>query len=368
MHNGSKYLIFVVLIAHIVGIQAKDRNNKCSDADNVFVDSPFYALDTQFRALFLQPSTNNLYYAAEAFPFNNAIATPLASPRWQIFDLHPDYHFGFDLGLCGVFHSRNSNFAINWEHFKSCTAAAYTVDVSANDMIGPLSSIGPDAALYTRAQGKVTFNFNEVNIHYGQYVNLGLCTQLNVYAGISIAQIKQHLSTIYSGAGSGTGTISRTTFVPSSFMGAGPQAGLDFAYTIARGFNIAGKFTAALLVGTAKNHTAFASTSPVLVALGDPSPNLQRTCVENRVQMIPSFGERLGLAYFCSFCENYMAKIEVGYEAKIFLNAIQSTDISSGVINLKPFGATAGVFARTFARTLGNFSLGGPYIAFNMAF
>jgi hypothetical protein len=362
MNNRSKYILSLILISHIIGIQAKERNNRCSDADNVFVDSPCFTLDTQFRALFLQPSTNNLYYAAEAFPFNTALATPAASPRWQIFDLHPNYHFGFDLGLCGVFHSRNNSLAVNWEHFNSCTAASQTVGT--NDMIGPFSSIGPDATPYKQAQGHVTFHFDEVNVRYGQYVNLGVCVELDAFAGVSIARIKQCLTTIYSDAGG----ISRTTVVPSSFIGAGPQGGLDFAYTIVEGLNLTGQFTAALLVGTAKNHTNFASTSPILASIGNPSPNLQSTCVNKRIQMIPSFGERLGLAYFYSFCDHYMAKIEVGYEAKIFLNAIQSNDLSSGVIDITPQANEVGVFARTFARTLGNFSLGGPYIAFNMAF
>lgn len=336
--------------------------------DTVITDSPAYTIDTQFRALFLKPSANNLYYAAEALPLNETFAIPAVSPNWKIFDLHPKYRFGFDLGLRGVFHKLNSNLSVNWEHFKSHTKKTTTLVSTTqfpDPMIGPFSSIGPDASPYNlQAQGRVKFDFNEVNLRYGQYVKFGNHLETNLFAGISFADIKQRIKSTYTG----TGSISQTITVPTSFIGAGPQAGIDFAYRIIKGFNLTGQFTAALLMGRAKNHTQYASSSPVLVNTGNPSPNIQNTSVQNRTQMVPSFSERLALAYFYSFRCHYMAKFEVGFEAKIFLNALQSTNLASGVINILPLDNTAGVYARTFERTVSSFSLSGPYLAFNMAF
>lgn len=85
--------------------------------------------------------------------------------------------------------------------------------------------------------------------------------------------------------------------------------------------------------------------------------------------MIPSIEERLGLAYsFDSWCECYLVSLEVGYEAKVFFNALQSTDFSSGVVGVTPEDSEVGVFARTFRRTLGNFALAGPYVALGVEF
>src|ERR1700722_8784363 len=109
----------------------------------VYSESPVYVVDAEFRALFLKPTANNLYFAVEAFPFNPNIATPIASPRWAIFDFHPDYHFGFDIGLTGVIPSRCSTLDLNWEHFSSSTCASHAVTDTSN-MVGPFSSIGPD--------------------------------------------------------------------------------------------------------------------------------------------------------------------------------------------------------------------------------
>jgi len=124
----------------------------------------------------------------------------------------------------------------------------------------------------------------------------------------------------------------------------------------------------ALLFGPAKNYTTYSSLSPLITTADNPSPNMQATCVENRAQMVPSFEESLGFAYSFTVRDRQTIRFEVGYRAKVFISAIQSTDLSSGVTDVTPDDNTVGVFARTFARTLGNFSLGGPYIAFNIAF
>jgi|GEM_PF-5268287 len=62
-----------------------------------------------------------------------------------------------------------------------------------------------------------------------------------------------------------------------------------------------------------------------------------------------------------------MAQIEFGWETKVLINAIQSNDMSSEVIDVTPQANTVGVFARTFHRTLGNFSFGAPYLALEVA-
>lgn len=355
----------LLLVACATAIHAR---NQCYETGTVITDSPEYTFDTQFRALFFKPGGTNLYYAAEAFPFNNAIATPPVSPHWQIYDLHPKYRFAFEIGFRAICHARNSSLYANWQHFKSTTCVVTPVistELYPNPMMGPFSSIGPDAADYNiEARGRVIFNFNEANIRYGQYVEFGDYLETNFFAGVSFADIKQCIQSTYIG----TGDISQVITVPTSFIGAGPQLGVDFFYNFFNGFNFAGQLTAALLGGVSKNHTQYASSSPLLVSGGDPSPNIQSTSVQNRTQLIPALSERLGLAYFLPFCDHYMAKLEVGFETKIFISALQSTNLGSGVIDVPVYDNTVGVFARTFERTSSNFTLMGPYIAFNMAF
>ncbi|MGE5196733.1 MAG: hypothetical protein ACM3JI_05330, partial [Anaerolineae bacterium] len=72
-------------------------------SSDVFLTSPNYCFAFQFSALFLQPTSSNLHYVAEALPL------PAPTPNWRIYEIHPDYHFGFDVGLNAMFHKTNTN-------------------------------------------------------------------------------------------------------------------------------------------------------------------------------------------------------------------------------------------------------------------
>ncbi len=320
--------------------------------------------EIQFRALIQKPSSNNLHYAAQATPL------PIQSPNWNIFDLHPDYHFGFDIGARAFLRDCNSHISANWIHFKSNTCAAHDVPVD-TDMIGPFFEIGPDALPYKKASGSVKFRFNAAHLTYGQFICWSECFQTNVFVGVNFADIKQCLSSTYQGTDTqgSNPAIMRTISTPSSFIGAGPELGCEFAYALCHGLNLLGRFAGSILMGPTKNCTLYSSESPALIVAGFPTPNNQTTCVENRSQVVPAFEERLGVAYLFPFCECYQIKLEAGYEARVYINALQSVDMGSEVVT-PPFPAVdaIGVFARTFHRTLSNFALAGPYVAFEIAF
>lgn len=323
----------------------------------VYLASPSYTFQMGFTALILQPTGSYLHYAAQANPL------PAPSPNWKIHDIETDYHFGFDAELSGIFHGTNSDLTLDWEHFHSEDSAHKSTPSS--QMIGPFFEIGPDASPYKKARGHATFHFDQVNLDYGQYVNIGNRLQANLFAGVGYARIKETLHSRYS---DGTGAIVRTINVPSQFTGAGPQIGLDFNYRIVKGFQFVGQTMASLFVGTMKNHTKFKAFSPALAGVGVTPPNVQRTKVHHRTQVVPGFEGKLGLAYAYDFKRHYRIKLEAGYQAQIYLNAIQSADIGSEVVTPPVAPDTVGVYARTFQRVLSNFALAGPYITLDLGF
>lgn len=325
---------------------------------DVFLASPPYTFDLQFRALALQPNSSNLHYAVEA------TSLPSVSPQWNIFDIHPKYHFGFDLQLEAIIHTRQTKIITNWEHVHSSDSAFHTVLLPTN-MVGPFFEIGPDASDYKRAQGAVTFHFDTFNLTYGQYMIIGPCLETNFFGGVNITRIRENLFSQFSSL---DGTIFRTITTPFQFLGGGPEFGIDFCYTIFDGLCFTGKTMGALLVGTMKNSTTYQSTSTALIPLGVTPPNIQNTTIHNRTQIVPSFEQRLELAYFYAFCSHYEFKIALGYEVRVYLNVLQSTDIGSEVVAPPATPNTVGVYARTFQRTLSNFALSGPYGAISIAF
>lgn len=329
---------------------------------------PNYMFEVSFTGLALQPFANNTDYAAEAIPFNYGDNLPVLSPSWVIPQISPDFQFAFDVGIAGIFHGANSTLMLNWERMHSSDESASRTVSSSAYMIGPFFEIGPDASVYKTSTGKVNFNFDEVNLDYGTFVQFGKLLRTNFFAGVSFSHIVEHRSTSFASL---DGTDKRTLYVPSSFMGAGPQIGMDFNYKIVEGFQFVGTGRASLFVGRFKNSTTFKTYSPDLVSLGNPSPNIQTTTVYNKSGIVPGFEGKLGLAYEVCFGKHYMFKIEAGYQAQIYLNSIRSIDLDSEVdlgTTAAEASQTTGVYARTFGRTVSDFGMAGPYATVDFGF
>lgn len=327
-------------------------------AQAVILESPSYSIDGQFRALFLKPSSSNMHYAAQATPL------PYQSPHWNIYDLQPRYHFGFDLGLRAIIHSCDTNVALNWIHFKSRTCGVHKVPVN-TDMVGSFFAIGPDSSVFKKAAGSAVFSFDTANATFGQYIQFGERLQTNIFAGVSFLRIKECFGVTY--ASENDETV-RTIKNPITLTAGGPQIGCDFSYDITCGIYLSGHATASIFIGPATDCTSYSTTSSVLALNDFPSPNNQSIATCKRTLVVPGFEERLGFGYSFDFCKNFTGRFEVGYEARVYLSALQAVNIGSEVTTPPVVPSTIGVYARTFQREVSNFALYGPYIAFDFTY
>jgi hypothetical protein len=321
------------------------------------VVSPTYQVHLFFDPLILKAGSSNLHYAVEAFPL------PAPSPNWQIYDIHPGYHFGFNLGIKGYFHSLDTAIISNWQHFNGSDCSKHVA--GSNNMIGPFFEIGPDAIPYTQSEGTVKFDFDEFNIDYGQLFKCGQRFGGTAFCSVSYVHISQTMCSLYSNEDA---SITRTIITPTCWTGAGLRVGLDFMYDIYKGLALAGKTTASLLNGSLRNQTTYLAVSPALEDLGITPPNVQHTRECSRSQIVPALGQKLGLAYTYQWCDRYALILEAGYLIQVYFQALQTNDISSEVITPPVTPDTVGVFARTFHRTTSNFSLSGAYISIGVGF
>jgi hypothetical protein len=356
------------VLAYSGSLIAQDAQQNPPPPPAVVLATPDYKFEASFKALILQPFANNVDYAAEALPFNYGDAQPAISPSWVIQEIPSDFHFGFDVGIGGIFHGAKSSLKLNWERYHTEKDSNSKTVSSTNNMIGPFFEIGPDASSYKKSKGSTKYHFDEVNLTYGTFINFGKSLHTNLFVGVSFARIEQHRFTQFSDMAE---TIVRTISVPAKFTGAGPQLGVDFTYKIAKGFQFVGNTKASLYVGPFKNHTKFTTASHDLVVLGDQSPNNQTTSVHNKTGIVPGFEGNLGLAYEFLFAKHYMVKLEAGYQAQLYINAIRSVDMGSEVA-LGDAGSvgssTTGVYARTFERTVSDFGMAGPYVTLDVGF
>lgn len=357
--NKLFYSLMAIVLLCVTAQNTYTKTN-CSPCGNVSVLSFPCNLDVQFRALFLKPNTSNLHYAAQA------TTLPAPSPRWAIYDIHPTYHFGFDLGARSSFFNDCRSLGVNWEHINSKSENSRT-SPTPDDMVGPFFEIGPEATPYQNATGRVAFNFNAVHVNIAQFIEFGNL-ETHFFGGINFTSLKQTTTSYFS---STDGNTTRTIIAPVSFKGAGPEFGVCMNYEVYCGLNLTGKTAAAILFGTRKNNTLFSSVSPVEPAppIGPiVYPNIQSVITDNMSIVVPVFEQRIGAAYEAQFWCNYSARLEVGYEARVYLSALQQIDVGSEVSNVNAEVASVGVFARTFRNSVSNFALSGPYIAFNVAF
>jgi hypothetical protein len=94
-----------------------------------------------------------------------------------------EFHFGFDVGIAGMFHKTNSGLMLNWERFhRPKDSDSFTVSNDAY-IIGPFFEIGPDASLYKSAKGSVRFKFDEVNLDFGTFIDIGSRLHTNLLQG-----------------------------------------------------------------------------------------------------------------------------------------------------------------------------------------
>jgi hypothetical protein len=364
----SVILSSAILAANVVLAHAPNETPQAFKPYEVRLNNPGVDFSVKGTALYMQPYANNLDYGAEALPFNYGINRPITSPSWVIPRISTDYHFGFLVGLKGNIHDAHSNLTLDWERYHSPNDTDHLNTASSNDMVGPFFEIGPDASPYTTSKGSAKFEFDQVNLDFGTYVQFGDQLNVNLFSGVGYARIKESLFARFANTDN---TIIRTITVPSTYTGAGPQLGCDSVYKIVQGFQFVGSARASLFVGTFKNSTTYTTESSTIEDLGDPNPNVQSTTVKNKMGIAPGFEGNLGLAYDALFCTHYQFKVEAGYRAQIYLNAIRSIDMGSEVA-LGPVGSLGspdvGVYARTFERTVSDFSLAGPYLIITLGF
>ncbi|MBS0649397.1 MAG: hypothetical protein JSS10_09285 [Verrucomicrobia bacterium] len=319
--------------------------------------------------LYLQPNGSDLYYAAEAFPYDTSIAQPAVSPNWKIFEVQPGFHSAFEVGINFLLPYNDMNIELNWERFRAHDVTSMKVtplSVGTGNMVGPIYDIGPNSAHYKQARGSVHFDFDEVNLFVGKSICAFKDFTLRLYLGASFAAIDQKMKAHYANSDAQT---ARQIESISSYWGIGPQMGLDLYYQMVRDFYLTGNSVISLYMGRIRNHTTFKSDSPDLAAVGVAEPNVQRTRVPNRTQVIPGFEERLGFAYMHGY-KKWQLNFEIGYLFQIYLNAVQSVDmLTQALPNFAPGDLpTMGVFAVTFNRTLSNFILSGPYASLKLDF
>jgi hypothetical protein len=313
--------------------------------------SPPRRFEVSGSLLYLQAGADDLEYATLVSPF------PLPTPNWVNQSLSPHYSPAFKFGL-RYMPADSVDLELNWTHLS--TSASASVFGAPGQMVGPPFEIGPTASVYQIGHGNVSFAYDSANLDAGHTFCADCAFQLRVFGGVEFARIGQDLTGMFQSL-DGLTSASNTTV--SLFTGAGPRLGLKGQYA-AGNFQFFGEMAGAGLIGTAQSRINFSANSTA--APGLAQPNNQSLTSPDKMQVVPGFDTRLGTAYTFPPSNAGQLKIEVGYQAAVYMNAINHYALSQ--VSVPPAPASVGVFLATAQHLQSTFTTQGPYLTAGWSF
>ena len=336
-------------------LDARAQDNRIPQVYKSPVDirtsSPLHHFEVSGSLLYLQPGAGDLEYATLVSPF------PLPTPNWSNQSLNPSFSPAFSFGFRYI-PIESNDLELNWTHLNSSASAS--VFGAPGQMVGPPFEIGPTASSYQIGHGNVSFGYDSANLDAGHALCTDCAFQLRVFAGAKFARIKQDLTGTFQSL-DGLTTASNTT--NSSFIGAGPRLGMKGQYALGS-FQFFGEMAGAGLIGTAQSSINFSATSTAVAGLAQP--NVQALTSPNKTQVVPGFDAKLGTAYVFPPGSFGQLKIEVGYQAAVYVNAINHYALTQ--VSVPPAPASVGVFLATVQHLQSNFTTQGPYLTAGWSF
>jgi hypothetical protein len=291
---------------------------------------------------FLQPGAGNLEYGTLITPL------PPVTPSWANQSLTPNYTASFDIGA-RYMPNESNDIALNWTHLNNTADAS--VFATPLQMIGPPYLIGPESGLYKIAHGNVQTAYDSVNLDAGHTFCAECTFQLRAFGGVEVARIGQNLGGAFQ---STDGTSFHNYINTSLFTGAGPRLGMKGQYAVGD-FQFIGEAAAATLIGTAQSRIDFATLNPNLAGV-----NNQSLTSPNATRVVPSIEAKLAAAYTFAPSEYGLWRVEAGYRAAMYFDAINQyslTQVPTALV-LPPNG----IYLATAQHLQTNFTDQGPYL------
>ena len=311
-------------------------------------------LEATAALLYLQPIAGNLEYGTRVNPL------PAPSPHWVNQAVDVGLSPAFDVGLRYIVPENHNDIRATWTHLNASGRDSFVGNPL--EFAGPPFIIGPDANLWNEGEGYVAFEFDQVNLEVGHRLADGSNVQMRVFGGLQYARISEELTGRFS---SYDQTYSAANTNSSLFNGVGPRLGLEADIVKGR-FDFLGQIAGAALVGRQENRLDFAAVSPDLPGLGITPPNRQYLAAPDSTQVTPSIESKLGAGLTIPTHGGGILRVEAGYQAAVYINAVSQYSISDVVV--PPNVQGIGVFLESAYLMHYNFAVHGPYVSANWVF
>jgi hypothetical protein len=169
-------------------------------------------------------------------------------------------------------------------------------------------------------------------------------------------RIGQNLSGLFQ---SPNGSASSANTVPSLFTGAGPRIGVKGQYDLGD-FQFIGEIAGAALIGNAQSQIDFTTISPTL------GVNNQSLTSPDATRVVPSLDMRLATAYAFAPSAYGSFKVELGYKAAVYFDAVNQYSLTN--VPTKLTLPPVGIYLATQQHLLSNYTNQGPYVTGSWSF
>jgi hypothetical protein len=269
------------------------------------VGAPNHTAEAYASLLYLQPNADNLRYAVFVSgnqPYHQS---------WYNQTINPAYSPNFDIGFNYSAEDTGYNSALSWLHLDTSDSASKQANESIQnatvEFVGPSYDVGPLVFGIKHAESTVKFAFDSILINAGRSIQPLPHLRINVFGGLDLLRIKQTITTVF-GDYQGAEPTAYSYGLPadpafsfqtqnvSTYLGIGPDLGLDARYQRDNGLGVAGSFLGTVTVGSVSSKDSFKSTSTRLNLLG-VNPSQQFLTTPNATQVVPGVDGRLSVFY-----------------------------------------------------------------------
>jgi hypothetical protein len=238
---------------------------------------------------------------------------------YKNYSVQPSHHWGghadvtFNIPGAGRYVQLAGSFLNSTDHDRVEENSSFTTGGVFAPLTGFLASQFFDFAGADLGEGRSKTNYSDVDLVFGQKIDVGARVRMKFYGGLRYASINTDNDGDYAIHDSlGNVTAAADYDLDSRFSGIGPRAGIDTEVNLAYGFSIIGRIAGSLLVGDVnqRQNYAFATFSGTTVLTSTEFDYHS----SSDLRVIPEADARIGLHYDYGFSPDTSVGLEVGYQ------------------------------------------------------
>lgn len=270
----------------------------------------FGAWSFGIEALYVQPTGGNFQYAQVD---NNTAPNTLSNKS-----VDSGYNWAGEADLTYRFAGSSRDVTLGYMHLD--TDESDTTTVSGLQTFNQSLAFVPDTA-----KGETDYDYNAVDLSFGQQLLVGERVVLHPFIGLRYADIEQDNKVTYNNTASVVDT--GVEKVNSDFQGVGPRAGIDARILTGCGLSFIGTMGGALLVGDTNSQV---SSTP----FGVFGTSTVKWTNDDAVNIVPELDGRLAIDYTPhAFFPEASVGFQLGYEVVHYFDALSNNAIDTVELN-----------------------------------